>query len=173
MPPPPAPSFPPCPSPPASSSSPCSSPSGPDSTARPPPSPPPSAPTPSPSFHPADPPPPGPSPPPTADSLRAALRHRAHVSAARPIHPGIPDAPAVLLATDEHWLAAHGWRILRGRPLDGADIHRAAPVILLPDAAARAARLSPGDAYPLGPATLTLVGTTTAPADTPPLVPFS
>lgn len=110
---------------------------------------------------------------PLADSLRAALRHRAHVSAVRPIHPGIPDAPPVLLATDEHWLPAHGWRILRGRPLDGADIHRAAPVVLLPDAAARAARLSPGDTYPLGPATLTLVGTTTAPADTPPLVPWT
>ena len=110
---------------------------------------------------------------PLADSLRAALRHRALVSAARPIHPDIPDAPPVLLATDEHWIPAHGWRILRGRPIDGADIHRAAPVVLLSDAAARAAALSPGDPYPLGPATLTLVGTTTAPGDTPPLVPWT
>lgn len=111
---------------------------------------------------------------PRADALRSALRHRALVSAARAVHPQPGgDAPSLLLATDEHWLPAHGWHILRGRPIDGADIHRASPVVLLPAAAARAAGLRPGNTYPVGPVSLQFIGETDAPADTPPCIPWT
>lgn len=100
--------------------------------------------------------------------LRRILRDRAWVSGAR----AVPAGGRTFLATDEIWATAHGWRILDGRPMDAADLRQAAPVVLLPAAQARAEGLGPGgrpllvDGIPLY-----WIGSTDAPADTPPCIP--
>lgn len=101
------------------------------------------------------------------DTLRHLLRDRAWVSGARAVHTA--DRPC--LATDEHWTAAHGWHILRGRPLDAADIHTAAPVLLTHSPSTIPA--DPALPVTLSDTPLRWIGATDAPADTPPCIPWT
>jgi hypothetical protein len=103
------------------------------------------------------------------DRLRRILRGRAWVSGARAVQAG----GRTLLATDESWAAAHGWRILHGRPLDAADIRQSAPVLLTSDARARADNLSPTRPLLLDGVPLRWIGSTDAPADAPPCIPYT
>lgn len=103
----------------------------------------------------------------TVDTLRHLLRDRAWVSGARAVRAD----GRLLLATDEQWLPAHGWRIHRGRSIDAADIHAAAPVLLTHSPAG-----VPSDpALPaiLSGTSLRWIGATDAPADTPPCIPYT
>lgn len=102
----------------------------------------------------------------SVDMLRLWLRDRAWVSGARAVQAD----GRLFLATDEDWTAAHGWRILRGRPLDAADIHAAAPVLLTHGTAAVPA--NPGIPVMVAGVPLRWIGTTDAPADTPPCIPY-
>lgn len=103
----------------------------------------------------------------TVETLRHLLQDRAWVSGARAVHAG----ERLLLATDEHWIPAHGWHILRGRPLDAADIHTAAPVLLTHSLSAIPA--DPALPVTLSDTPLQWIGTTDAPADTPPCIPWT
>ena len=99
--------------------------------------------------------------------LRRILREHAWVSGARAVQAG----GRTFLATDESWAAAHGWRILHGRPLDAADLRHAAPALLLPDARARAEDLGPDRPLLVDGIPLHWIGSTDAPADALPCIP--
>lgn len=101
------------------------------------------------------------------ETLRRILHSRAWVSGARAVRAG----DRVLLATDEHWMPAHGWRILRGRPLDAADIHTAAPVLLTHSPSSIPS--DPDLPVPHSGTPLRWIGATDAPADTPPCIPWT
>ena len=103
------------------------------------------------------------------DRLRRILRDRAWVSGARAVQTG----GRTLLATDESWAAAHGWRLLHGRPLDAADIRQSAPVLVTSDAQAHAENLSSSRPLLLDGIPLHWIGSTDAPADTPPCIPYT
>ncbi|MBR4189721.1 MAG: ABC transporter permease [Kiritimatiellae bacterium] len=101
------------------------------------------------------------------ETLRLWFGDRAWVSGARAVRAD----GRLFLAADEHWAAAHGWRILRGRPLDAADVRAAAPVLLTHGAAS--VPENPGAPVVVGGVGLRWIGATDAPADTPPCIPWS
>ena len=103
------------------------------------------------------------------DRLRRILGDRAWVSGARTVQVG----ERSLLATDEAWGPAHGWHIQHGRPLDAADIRQSAPVLVIPTAQARAENLGPGRPLLLDGVPLHWIGSTDAPADALPCIPYS